>query len=772
MKLKSIVVLTICIATFIQAVPPPPGTYNPLWQSYLAAKARLGIDRPINPVRDIGKKGLFNTRLSEPQTLISGTKNIPAVLIEFSDYGNFYDTLSFQNMLFGTWPSGSAHDYFLEVSYDTLNVTGKADGWYLADYNHDYYGYNSGNGFDEAAQLAKEAAQKADNWLDYSQFDNDQDGYVDLFTVIHAGYGAEETGSNNDIWSHKWSFSDAGIGAYTSSDLDPNNPGQYIKIDLYTIQPERSNYSNNGTMVCIGIYCHEWGHGFGLPDLYDTDGGGSGLGNWCLMAGGSWGGDGSSPWYPSHLSAWAKMDLGWITPITITKDSTYSINQVETNGPCYLLPTAVDADEYFLIENRQNVGFDTSIIGTGLCIYHIDDDIITLRRPNNQVNAGGSYPYGVALEQADGLDHLWDGTNRGDAGDVYPGSTNNTAFDSIGTTPDSRTNDGGNSKCGVNQISSSASTMQAHFYIGPFTISIPVIQNPFLHQYMDIWVAPSQQLTNPPQVSVITSSDTTDLTMTQAESSFCYRGDYKLTTSGQITIYVQADSIDTSRVFTAQHISGEDILLSANGQMKLNIPEHALSRPTWLTVVEERATKDENEKSFGLSDIFVLGPEGLDFAHPGLITVSYSNSPISKPEKLGIYKKSGEVWVYCGGVLNKSAQSVSALVNSTGSYQVRYDPTGPNLINITDLALSVMPNPNHGAMCIMYNLFKQDNVKLGLYDVTGSLVARISDKNEGIGSHIVYWNSDSAKQSLNSGVYFLVLGTDSYQQCVKLIITK
>jgi hypothetical protein len=110
----------------------------------------------------------------------------------------------------------------------------------------------------------------------------DGDGYVDGFTCIHAGYGYEETGSGSDIWSHMWSLSSAGVGAYATNDARPGYPGQYIIIDEYTIDPERSNYSNYGTMVGRGVYCHEWGHALGLPDLYDTGGSGEGLGQWSL----------------------------------------------------------------------------------------------------------------------------------------------------------------------------------------------------------------------------------------------------------------------------------------------------------------------------------------------------------------------------------------------------------------------------------------------------------------------------------------------------------
>ncbi len=195
-------------------------------------------------------------------------------------------------------------------------------------------------------------------------------------------------------------------------------------------------------MVSIGVFVHEWGHALGLPDLYDTDGGGEGLGNWCVMATGPWGGNDSSPWKPVHLSAWGKMELGWLNPTAVRRTSSYSIPQVETNSKAYwLIGRQRTFKEYFLIENRRKTGFDSLMYNQGLFIYHIDDSVITARRSTNRVNAGGTgWKYGVALEQADGSDHLFSGTNRGDAGDPFPGSSNNTNFDSTATNPNSRTN--------------------------------------------------------------------------------------------------------------------------------------------------------------------------------------------------------------------------------------------------------------------------------------------------------------------------------------------
>ena len=417
----------------------PPLDWSWVTRDALQKRLNSGVDVVRRPVRDAGRKGVVNGP-GEIVPLVTGTKLFPAVVINYTDQTNVWSAASFDTMLFRTWPSGSARQYYSEISYGVFDLTGAVYGWYTSDSNRAYYG--NGMGSARAAALAKEAARKSDATVDYSLYDNDRDGYVDCFTCIHSGYGTEESGDDNDIWSHSWSFSSAGIGIYTTGDPDPVNGG-YIKVDDYVIDPERTYKSNPGHsgMCCIGVYCHEWGHALGLPDLYDTDGGSSGLGTWDLMAAGSWGGDFNSPAYPVHPNSWAKMQLGWLNPVAVRRRNLYSIAQVETLAKAYwLISRQRTFQEYFLVENRRKTRFDVNLPNSGLLIFHIDDSVIAARTSSNRVNAGGSWKYGVALEQADGSDHLFSGGNWGDANDPWPGGQGKTLFDSTSTTPDSRTN--------------------------------------------------------------------------------------------------------------------------------------------------------------------------------------------------------------------------------------------------------------------------------------------------------------------------------------------
>jgi hypothetical protein len=238
-----------------------------------------------------------------------------------------------------------------------------------------------------------------------------------------------------------------------------------VTIFNYTMQPEEQA---NGSPVNIGVFCHEFGHFFGLPDLYDIDGSSQGLDEWALMAAGNYArSDGSSP---AHLCGWSKIQLGWTTAINVTSNMTnVTIPQAETDSVVYRLWTnGTMGNQYFLVENRQRTLFDAFLPGGGLLIYHVDDAI-----GGNGPNRNEWYPgftssghYKIALEQADGRWELEQSSGTGplaaDNGDPWPGSTGNNAFDDL-STPDSRDYGFNQTQVAVWNISPAGSTMTANF---------------------------------------------------------------------------------------------------------------------------------------------------------------------------------------------------------------------------------------------------------------------------------------------------------------------
>ena len=383
------------------------------------------------------------------------TLNVPVVLIQYPDFFASQSAASFSDMmtLSGYNGTGSFDDYYQEVSYGALSINATIYGWYTAPNFRSYYAHGSGSiaELNRARQLVRSAIDNAESGgAGWGPFDNDSDGNVDVVFIVHQGLGAE-CGNTNFIWSHHWYLNAAGSNYSVTYD------GKLI--DRYIIQPE---LSCGGGHIEIGVFCHEFGHALGMPDLYDIDGSSEGIGNWCLMAGGAWGGNGTSPQKPAHMSAWCKMDLGWVTPTVVASNTTgASISDVETTGQVYQLWTnGTPATEYFLVENRQKTGFDSNLFTGGLAIWHID---MSQRKTDNTDNANEAHKL-VDLEEADGLAHLDSGSNRGDAGDLYPGSAVNRSFDG-GTNPNSHDYAAAPTFVCVDNVSNSASTMTADFCV-------------------------------------------------------------------------------------------------------------------------------------------------------------------------------------------------------------------------------------------------------------------------------------------------------------------
>ena len=352
-------------------------------------------------------------------------------------------------------PTGSVRDVYLQNSYGQMELNSDISSWITVSKSEQYYA-NGQSGDSTLWEALREALGKLDQTVDFSQYDMNNDGYIDSIAFIHSGYGAEwggtdadGTASANRIWSHRWSIQNP---AWTS------NEG--VQVSDYHISP--ALWETSGSSIGrIGVIAHETGHFFGLPDLYDTNGGGSGIGSYGLMAN-SWDFDGSQ-WCPPHLSPWSKMQLGWIDPVNISQSGEYTLGQSETNNEYFVITDGYSSNEYLMIENRQNDGFDCSIPQGGLAIWHIDDEAGF----NTEGYPGGRWPkdgkhYRVALAQADGNFQLEKGHNRGDSGDVHHAG----GVDAMAPGPDGHPNTDGYQRGRItytghtiSNISTSGSTM-------------------------------------------------------------------------------------------------------------------------------------------------------------------------------------------------------------------------------------------------------------------------------------------------------------------------
>ncbi|MEV5540936.1 M6 family metalloprotease domain-containing protein [Saccharopolyspora shandongensis] len=369
------------------------------------------------------------------RTPLTGAVRVAVVLADFPDKQMTETKEHFEKLFFsiGELPHGSVRDYYREVTHGLVDIVGEVIGpvrlpQKLSWYANNNYGIGRPSGQARANLMARDAAVTADPLINYAPYDNDGNGIVDAFVLVHCGPGGEVTGDPGDIWSHKWVLP-------TAYNADGARIFPYLTI------PEDAK---------IGVCAHELGHLlFGFPDLYDTDDTSEGIGNWCLMAGGSWGGGGD---IPTHPSAWCKLQQGWAKEVNVTSDGTLAIPDVKNSFEVHRLWTdGLQGSEYFLVENRQRTGYDVSLPASGMLVWHVDGS-----QPDNT----NENHYKVGLVQADNQRDLEWAANRGDAGDPYPGNTGNTAFNAE-SKPNSQSYAGVPTGVSITDISAPGATMTA-----------------------------------------------------------------------------------------------------------------------------------------------------------------------------------------------------------------------------------------------------------------------------------------------------------------------
>jgi hypothetical protein len=232
--------------------------------------------------------------------------------------------------------------------------------------------------------------------------------------IQHSGYAAEVGGAacdNRAFQDRIWSHASNHRGSWRSRD-------GYI-FDSYMVSSAlRGNCGSR--RANIGISTHEFIHTWGVPDLYDLNYNGKGIGLYDIM---------SNPFgrdkklsHPPHMSPWARMQSGFLDPIEIISDGYYEIEASAISNQIYIIRSNFPEGEYLLIENRQPVEYDALMPGGGLLIWHVDEKQREQRErgypgQNNWPQNGKHYQ--VALLQADGRYDLEKGENDGDEDDFF-----------------------------------------------------------------------------------------------------------------------------------------------------------------------------------------------------------------------------------------------------------------------------------------------------------------------------------------------------------------
>ncbi|MEO5825867.1 MAG: M6 family metalloprotease domain-containing protein [Gemmatimonadales bacterium] len=422
----------------------------------------------IRAARQVALDARALSRLNAPILSIRGTFRIPVVPLAFADVASPFTRDAIDGVFFD--PSPFARPYSVQSLYrvasrgrvmlegrvfDPVALPGTAAYYEDGCNGVGIYGTCPARARSRMADLLLGALDGISSGPGadtvWNQFDNDgpdgmsnsgdDDGIIDLVTFLQPRLdGACGTDA---IWAHRYVIRGWNGGAMYATRTPRRNaagipiPGEFLRIDSYTLQSVRGGATACAAneLMPIGTAAHETAHAFGLPDLYDTDraSGTEGIGEWSLMGAGNY----ATPSSPASFDAWSLVQLGWVTVDTIVSGRTVVAGAVQQTDTVYLITTDAPG-VHLLLENRQALGPDAAMMkapfarlkGPGMLIWRIDESRIATGLASNSVNTGPRP--GVSLVQADGLEQLRSPfasvRNRGDAGDPWPGTRNQTSF--------------------------------------------------------------------------------------------------------------------------------------------------------------------------------------------------------------------------------------------------------------------------------------------------------------------------------------------------------
>ena len=383
------------------------------------AQERLLCSRDRHPQHMTMRSSRASEKTVSRRVEYIGEKRQLLFLVDFSDlYFKDTDPFTLWNKIFNQKNfqespfRGSVRDYFYDQSFGQFDL--KFDVYYVhMDKEHREYRSGDIDDFDDTRSgllLTEILDMKKGEIPDWSVYDWDDDGYVDQTIILFAGKGQADGGDNTTIWPHQWALSSQSESPYYREWGHPyqvTSGGKDYLIDRYGIFPELTRGNTYGT---FGTFCHEYSHCLGLPDFYY--GTTKFVWKWDVMDYGNYNEGGFCP--PGY-SAHERTYFGWLDPIELTETTTITELESISEGKkmAYLIRNDGYPNEFYIVENRQKTGWDSSLPGSGIVIFHIDFDegewiygnpntdsrkMYTIIPANNKsgisYSSGWAYPYG------------------------------------------------------------------------------------------------------------------------------------------------------------------------------------------------------------------------------------------------------------------------------------------------------------------------------------------------------------------------------------------
>lgn len=346
---------------------------------------RIRSCRPVNhSAKNVQKSTRLRSarRTSEVNPYIGDRRQL-VILVAFADR-SFKDdettTMELWDKIFNTKNlteapyKGSVHDYFFAQSYSQLNLTFDLQYVQLSENCEKYRSWDMryddpADNDDNSQYLVQDIMEVLKTRdIDWSLYDWDGDGYVNQLLIVYAGEGMNDGGGKNSIWPHQW---------WLSEHLKDHQPDVYcdpVKVNYgdkdYLVDSYCAIEEIGGSYASFGTICHEYSHCFGFPDFYNSAT--RYVGAWDLMDDGNYNGGG---YCPPGYSAHERMLMGWLDITELSEPTVINdLGSLEEQSQAYLIRNDGYANEYYIVENRQQTGWDQYLPGSGIVIFHIDYD--------------------------------------------------------------------------------------------------------------------------------------------------------------------------------------------------------------------------------------------------------------------------------------------------------------------------------------------------------------------------------------------------------------